>query len=90
TLLLPSESTRAELTADVGEPSAAGRHTDVFAPVWKVVKLVTSLRTELAGYRTVECLMRRSHSHSETIATGRDHEPSVHSEHHRSRSPRRG
>ncbi|KAH9296234.1 hypothetical protein KI387_039822, partial [Taxus chinensis] len=35
TLLLPSEGTQAELTEDIGEPSVAGQHTDVFAPVWK-------------------------------------------------------
>ncbi|KAH9291499.1 hypothetical protein KI387_043312, partial [Taxus chinensis] len=80
TLLLPSEKTRAELSMDVGEPSAAGRHTDVFSSVWHVVKIMTSLRMEVAGYRTAERLMRRSHSHSETVATGRDREPSVHSE----------
>ncbi|KAH9321796.1 hypothetical protein KI387_016435, partial [Taxus chinensis] len=63
TLLLPSGNTRAELTKDIKEPSVAGRHTDVFAPVWKVEKLVSSLHTELVGYRTTECLMRLSHSH---------------------------
>ncbi|KAH9331317.1 hypothetical protein KI387_003425, partial [Taxus chinensis] len=46
TLLIPSESTLARLTADVGEPSAAIRHTDVFSPVWKVTKIMTSLRAE--------------------------------------------
>ncbi|KAH9320269.1 hypothetical protein KI387_022038, partial [Taxus chinensis] len=79
----------AELTEDVGEPSVAGQHTDVFSPIWKVEKIITSLHTELAGYRTTECLMRRSHSHSETTAAGHDREPSVHSERHHSRSPRR-
>ncbi|KAH9303228.1 hypothetical protein KI387_014811, partial [Taxus chinensis] len=71
TLMLPMEKTRAELSMDAGEPSAAGRHSDVFAPVWHVAKMVTSLHTKLAGYRTAECLMR-SHSHSEATATVRD------------------
>ncbi|KAH9298899.1 hypothetical protein KI387_030581, partial [Taxus chinensis] len=31
-LMIPMDRTRAELSVDVGEPSAAGRHTDVFAP----------------------------------------------------------
>ncbi|KAH9289976.1 hypothetical protein KI387_034093, partial [Taxus chinensis] len=30
TLMIPMERTRAELSVDAGEPSAAGRHTDVF------------------------------------------------------------
>ncbi|KAH9298030.1 hypothetical protein KI387_029712, partial [Taxus chinensis] len=30
TLMIPMERTRAELSMDVREPSAAGRHTDVF------------------------------------------------------------
>ncbi|KAH9290694.1 hypothetical protein KI387_034811, partial [Taxus chinensis] len=81
--------TRAELSVDVGEPSAAGRHTDVFASIWHAAKIMTSLFTEVAGYRTVECLMRRSHSRSETTATGHDREPSVHLERRRSQSPRR-
>ncbi|KAH9295737.1 hypothetical protein KI387_039325, partial [Taxus chinensis] len=71
TLMLPMEKTRAELSVDVGEPSAAGRHSDVFAPIWHVAKMVTSLCTELAGYRTAEHLMR-SRSHSEATATVRD------------------
>ncbi|KAH9298861.1 hypothetical protein KI387_030543, partial [Taxus chinensis] len=32
TLMIPMERTHAELSVDVGEPSAAGRHTDVFSP----------------------------------------------------------
>ncbi|KAH9329795.1 hypothetical protein KI387_001903, partial [Taxus chinensis] len=87
TLMIPMEKTRAELSMDAGEPSAAGRHTEIFAPVWHVARMVSTLHTELAGYRTVECLMR-SHSHSEAAAAPRDHEPSVHSEHRCSRSPR--
>ncbi|KAH9325465.1 hypothetical protein KI387_005643, partial [Taxus chinensis] len=63
--------------------------TDIFAPVWHVARMVSTLRTELAGYRTAERLMR-SHSHGATVAAPRDPEPSVHSEHRRSRSPRRG
>ncbi|KAH9322588.1 hypothetical protein KI387_017227, partial [Taxus chinensis] len=89
TLMIPMERTRAELSVDAGEPSAAGRHTDIFAPVWHVARMVSTLRTELAGYRTAERLMR-SHSCGETAAAPRDPEPSVHSEHRRSRSPRRG
>ncbi|KAH9298422.1 hypothetical protein KI387_030104, partial [Taxus chinensis] len=88
-LMIPMDRTRAELSVDVGEPSAAGRHTDVFAPVWHVARKVSTLRTELAGYRMVEHLMR-SHSRSETAAAPRDPEPSVHLERWRSRSPRRG
>ncbi|KAH9320415.1 hypothetical protein KI387_044515, partial [Taxus chinensis] len=88
-LMIPMDRTRAELSVDAGEPSAAGRHTDVFAPVWHVARMVSTLRTELAGYRTAERLMR-SHSHGETAAAPRDPEPSVHSERRRSRSPRRG
>ncbi|KAH9301944.1 hypothetical protein KI387_013527, partial [Taxus chinensis] len=45
TLMLPMEKTRAELSMDAGEPSVAGRHSDVFAPVWHVAKMVTSLHT---------------------------------------------
>ncbi|KAH9310247.1 hypothetical protein KI387_044192 [Taxus chinensis] len=89
TLMIPMERTRAELSMDAGEPSAAGRHTDVFAPVWHVARMVSTLRTELAGYRTAERLMR-SHSRGETAAAPRDPEPSVHSERRRSRSPRHG
>ncbi|KAH9312990.1 hypothetical protein KI387_028025, partial [Taxus chinensis] len=32
-LMIPMDKTCAELSVDVREPSAAGRHTDVFAPV---------------------------------------------------------
>ncbi|KAH9318180.1 hypothetical protein KI387_019949, partial [Taxus chinensis] len=70
-LMLPMEKTRAELSMDAGEPSEAGRHSDVFSPIWHVAKMVNSLRTELAGYRTTECLMR-SRSHSEATTTVRD------------------
>ncbi|KAH9289493.1 hypothetical protein KI387_033610, partial [Taxus chinensis] len=35
-LMIPMDKTRAELSVDAGEPSVAGRHTDVFAPVWHV------------------------------------------------------
>ncbi|KAH9321801.1 hypothetical protein KI387_016440, partial [Taxus chinensis] len=85
-LMIPMDKTRAELSIDAGEPSAAGRHTDIFAPIWHVARMVSTLHTELAGYRTAECLMR-SHSHGETAAAPRDPEPSVHSERQRSRSP---
>ncbi|KAH9308311.1 hypothetical protein KI387_036222, partial [Taxus chinensis] len=61
TLMIPMERIRAELSVDAGETSAAGRHTDVFSPVWHVARMVSTLRMELAGYRTAECLMR-SHS----------------------------
>ncbi|KAH9311832.1 hypothetical protein KI387_026867, partial [Taxus chinensis] len=88
-LMIPMDKTHAELSVDAGEPSAAGRHTDVFTPIWHVAKMVSTLRTELAGYRTAERLMR-SHSHGETTTAPRDPEPSVHSERQRSRSPRRG
>ncbi|KAH9306470.1 hypothetical protein KI387_010874, partial [Taxus chinensis] len=64
-LMIPMDRTRAELSVDAGEPSAAGMHTDVFAPIWHVAKMVSTLRTELAGYRTAERLMR-SHSRGET------------------------
>ncbi|KAH9301557.1 hypothetical protein KI387_013140, partial [Taxus chinensis] len=60
-LMIPMDKTCAELSVDAGEPSAAGRHTDVFAPVWHVARMVSTLRTELAGYRIAEHLMR-SHS----------------------------
>ncbi|KAH9325354.1 hypothetical protein KI387_005532, partial [Taxus chinensis] len=79
TLMIPMERTRAELSVDAGEPSTASRHTDIFSPVWHVARMVSTLRTELAGYRTVERLMR-IHSHGETAAAPRDPEPSVHSE----------
>ncbi|KAH9315121.1 hypothetical protein KI387_023748, partial [Taxus chinensis] len=88
-LMIPMDRTRAELSVDVGEPSATGRHTNIFAPIWHMAKMVSTLRTELAGYKTAERLMR-SHSHGETAAAPRDPEPSVHSERQRSRSPRRG
>ncbi|KAH9330161.1 hypothetical protein KI387_002269, partial [Taxus chinensis] len=78
-LMIPMDRTRAELSIDAGEPSTAGRHTDVFAPIWHVARMVLTLRTDLAGYRTDEHLMR-SHSHGETAAAPRDPEPSVHSE----------
>ncbi|KAH9305972.1 hypothetical protein KI387_010376, partial [Taxus chinensis] len=32
TLMIPIERTRAELSVDAGEPSAAGRHTYIFYP----------------------------------------------------------
>ncbi|KAH9304869.1 hypothetical protein KI387_009273, partial [Taxus chinensis] len=54
TLMIPMEKTRAKLSVDAGEPSAVDRHTDVFTPIWDVAKMVTTLRTELAGYRTAE------------------------------------
>ncbi|KAH9310044.1 hypothetical protein KI387_037955, partial [Taxus chinensis] len=88
-LMIPMDKTRAELSVDAREPSVAGRNTDVFSPVWHVAKMVSNLHTELAGYRTAECLMR-SNSHGETTTTPRDPEPSIHSERQRSRSPRRG
>ncbi|KAH9305153.1 hypothetical protein KI387_009557, partial [Taxus chinensis] len=54
TLMIPMERTRAELSMDAGEPSGAGKHTDIFAPVWHVARMVSTLRTELAGYKTAE------------------------------------
>ncbi|KAH9305298.1 hypothetical protein KI387_009702, partial [Taxus chinensis] len=60
-LMIPMDRFCVELSVDAGEPSVAGRHTDVFAPSWHVTRMVSTLRTELAGYRTVERLMR-SHS----------------------------
>ncbi|KAH9311408.1 hypothetical protein KI387_026443, partial [Taxus chinensis] len=89
TLMIPMERTHAELSMDAGETSANGRHTDVFALVWHVARMVSTLRMELAGYRTAECLMR-SHSHGETAAAPWDPEPYVHSERWRSQSPRCG
>ncbi|KAH9307604.1 hypothetical protein KI387_035515, partial [Taxus chinensis] len=74
-LMIPMDRTRAELSVDTGEPSTAGRHTDVFAPVWHVARMVPTLRTELAGYRTTERLMK-SRSRGETAATPQDLEPS--------------
>ncbi|KAH9307609.1 hypothetical protein KI387_035520, partial [Taxus chinensis] len=88
-LMIPMDKTHAELSVDAGEPSVAGRHTDIFAPVWHVARMVSTLRKELAGYRTAKHLMR-SHSHGETAAAPRDPEPSVHLERQRNRSPRRG
>ncbi|KAH9297654.1 hypothetical protein KI387_029336, partial [Taxus chinensis] len=61
TLMIPMERTCTELSVDAGEPSGVGRHTDIFAPVWHVTRMVSTLRTELAGYKTTERLMR-SHS----------------------------
>ncbi|KAH9329708.1 hypothetical protein KI387_001816, partial [Taxus chinensis] len=49
TLMIPMERTHAELSMDAGEPSAAGRHTDVFALVWYVARMVSTLHTDLAG-----------------------------------------
>ncbi|KAH9304343.1 hypothetical protein KI387_008747, partial [Taxus chinensis] len=49
TLMIPMERTHVELSVDAGEPSTAGRHTDIFSPVWHVAKMVSTLRTELAG-----------------------------------------
>ncbi|KAH9329158.1 hypothetical protein KI387_001266, partial [Taxus chinensis] len=89
TLMIPMERTRAELSVDVGEPSAAGRHTDIFSLVWHVARMVSTLRMELTGYRTAEHLMR-SHSHGETMATPWDPKPSMHSERRCSWSPRHG
>ncbi|KAH9322145.1 hypothetical protein KI387_016784, partial [Taxus chinensis] len=88
-LMIPMDRTHAELSVDVGEPSAAGRHTDVFVPVWHVARMVSTLRTELAGFRMAEHLMR-IHSRGETTAAPRDPEPSVHSERQHSRSTRQG
>ncbi|KAH9313153.1 hypothetical protein KI387_028188, partial [Taxus chinensis] len=88
-LMIPMDRTRAELSVDAREPSVAGRHTDVFTPIWHVARMVSTLRTELAGYRTAEHLMR-SHSRGETAVAPRDPEPSMHSERRCSRSPRRG
>ncbi|KAH9297862.1 hypothetical protein KI387_029544, partial [Taxus chinensis] len=58
TLMIAIKRTRAELSVDAGEPSAACRHTDIFVPVWHVARMVSTLRTELEGYRTVKRLMR--------------------------------
>ncbi|KAH9321514.1 hypothetical protein KI387_016153, partial [Taxus chinensis] len=76
TLMIPMEKTHAELSVDVGEPSASGRNTNVFTLVWHVARMVSTLRTELAGYKTTERLMR-SYSHGETAVVPRDREPSV-------------
>ncbi|KAH9318161.1 hypothetical protein KI387_019930, partial [Taxus chinensis] len=88
-LMIPMDKTHAELSVYAGEPSIAGRHTDVFAPIWYVARMVSTLCTELAGYRTAERVMR-IHSHGETVVAPREPEPSVYLEHRRSRSPRRG
>ncbi|KAH9319251.1 hypothetical protein KI387_021020, partial [Taxus chinensis] len=61
TLMIPMERTYVELFVDAGEPSATGRHTDIFSPVWHVARMVSTLRTELAGYKKAKRLMR-SHS----------------------------
>ncbi|KAH9289273.1 hypothetical protein KI387_033390, partial [Taxus chinensis] len=74
-LMIPMDRTRVELSIDAGEPSASGTYTDIFAPAWHVARMVSTLRTELAGYRTAERLMR-SHSCGETAAAPRDPEPS--------------
>ncbi|KAH9298592.1 hypothetical protein KI387_030274, partial [Taxus chinensis] len=58
TLMIPMERTRAVLFVDTGEPSTADRHTDIFTPIWHVARMVSTLRTKLAGYRTTERLMR--------------------------------
>ncbi|KAH9301674.1 hypothetical protein KI387_013257, partial [Taxus chinensis] len=60
-LMIPMDKTRAELSVDAGEPLAAGRHIDVFAAIWHEARMVSTLCTELVGYRTAERLMR-SHS----------------------------
>ncbi|KAH9299812.1 hypothetical protein KI387_031494, partial [Taxus chinensis] len=39
TLMIPMERTRVEFSVDVGEPSVAGRQTDVFSPVWHVARM---------------------------------------------------
>ncbi|KAH9315022.1 hypothetical protein KI387_023649, partial [Taxus chinensis] len=49
TLMIPMERTHTELSVDAGEPSTAGRHTDIFALVWHMARMVSTLRTELAG-----------------------------------------
>ncbi|KAH9301862.1 hypothetical protein KI387_013445, partial [Taxus chinensis] len=48
-LMIPMKRTRVELSVDAGEPSGAGRHTNVFSPVWHVARTVLTLRTKLAG-----------------------------------------
>ncbi|KAH9315656.1 hypothetical protein KI387_024283, partial [Taxus chinensis] len=88
-LMIPMDRTRAEMSVDAGEPSTAGRHTDVFSLVCHVARMVSTLRIELAGYRIAERLMR-SHSRGEPMAASWDPEPSVHSERRCSQSPRRG
>ncbi|KAH9308255.1 hypothetical protein KI387_036166, partial [Taxus chinensis] len=87
--MIPMDRTHVELSVDAGEPSVAGRHTDIFAYVWHVANMVSTLHTELAGYRTAERLMR-SHSRGETTAAPWDPELSVHSERRHSQSPRQG
>ncbi|KAH9311654.1 hypothetical protein KI387_026689, partial [Taxus chinensis] len=49
TLMIPMERTYLELSLDTGEPSAAGRNTDVFSLVWYVARMVSTLCMELAG-----------------------------------------
>ncbi|KAH9305728.1 hypothetical protein KI387_010132, partial [Taxus chinensis] len=80
TLMIPMERTRAELSVDAREPSVAGIDILMSFPLsgmWP--GWYRTLRTELAGYRTAERLMR-SHSCGETTAAPQDPEPSVHSE----------
>ncbi|KAH9298650.1 hypothetical protein KI387_030332, partial [Taxus chinensis] len=74
-LMIPMDRTHAELSVDAGEPLAAGRHTDIFSLVWHVARMVSTLHTELVGYRMTEHLMR-SRSRGETAAAPRDPEPS--------------
>ncbi|KAH9304554.1 hypothetical protein KI387_008958, partial [Taxus chinensis] len=57
TLLIPLGKTRAELTKDIGQPLAADRHTDVFAPIWREVEVMNSLHTQVTTYETTEHLM---------------------------------
>ncbi|KAH9329845.1 hypothetical protein KI387_001953, partial [Taxus chinensis] len=88
-LMIRMDRTHAELSVDALDTSAAGRHIDVFAPVWHVARMVSTLRTKLAGYRTAVRLMR-SHSRGESAAAPWNLEPFVHSECRHSQSPRRG
>ncbi|KAH9311199.1 hypothetical protein KI387_026234, partial [Taxus chinensis] len=39
TPMIPMERTHEKLSMDAGEPSAAGRHIDVFSPVWHVARM---------------------------------------------------
>ncbi|KAH9310091.1 hypothetical protein KI387_038002, partial [Taxus chinensis] len=41
-LMIPMDKTRAELSVDAREPSVASRHTDVFAPIWHVARMVST------------------------------------------------
>ncbi|KAH9305452.1 hypothetical protein KI387_009856, partial [Taxus chinensis] len=43
-LMTPMDRTHAELSVDVVEPSAAGKRTYVFALVWHVARMVSTLR----------------------------------------------